>query len=194
MDCGPGGPWFKSRVGANILRGSIDGTGLTRAFIPFGEYIGIRAAEHKGCNWGMQIDWWLQPRAVFGQTFSPLAASSGICLRNKVNSIAWLYWDGCTMTPWVSLHYMMYLLKFNISFFDAQLVIFKKVDHPTNWLTSSTIAFAASWIMWKCSSANVVFRLELTKNKQLFINKPNKITHLLHTTKNFAQLQPKEVQ
>ena len=22
------------------------------------------------CNWGMQIDWWLQPRAVFGHTFS----------------------------------------------------------------------------------------------------------------------------
>ena len=32
--------------------------------------LGTRAAEHKGCNWGMQIDWWLQPRAVFGHTFS----------------------------------------------------------------------------------------------------------------------------
>ena len=34
------------------------------------KYLGTRAAEHKGCNWGMQIDWWLQPRAVFGHTFS----------------------------------------------------------------------------------------------------------------------------
>ena len=32
--------------------------------------LGTSAAEHKGCNWGMQIDWWLQPRAVFGHTFS----------------------------------------------------------------------------------------------------------------------------
>ena len=31
---------------------------------------GTRAAEHKDCNWGMQIDWWLQPRAVFGHTFN----------------------------------------------------------------------------------------------------------------------------
>ena len=26
-----------------------------------------RAAEHKGCNWGMQIDWWLQLCAVWPQ-------------------------------------------------------------------------------------------------------------------------------
>ena len=36
LDCGPWGPWFESRVGANILWGSFDCTGLTRAFIPFG--------------------------------------------------------------------------------------------------------------------------------------------------------------
>ena len=35
-----------------------------------GSTLGTRAAEHKSCNWGMQIDWWLQPRAVFGHTFS----------------------------------------------------------------------------------------------------------------------------
>ena len=32
--------------------------------------LGTRAAEHKGCNWGMQVDWWLQPCAVFGHRFS----------------------------------------------------------------------------------------------------------------------------
>ena len=26
-------------------------------------YIGTKAAEHEGCNWSMQDDWWLQPRA-----------------------------------------------------------------------------------------------------------------------------------
>ena len=36
LDCGPGGAWFESRVGANILWGSIDCTGLTRAFILLG--------------------------------------------------------------------------------------------------------------------------------------------------------------
>ena len=30
---------------------------------------GNKAAEHEDSNWGMQIDWWLQPRAVFGHTF-----------------------------------------------------------------------------------------------------------------------------
>ena len=32
--------------------------------------LGARAAEQQGCNWGMQVDWWLQHRAVFGHTFS----------------------------------------------------------------------------------------------------------------------------
>ena len=36
----------------------------------------IRAAENKGCNWGMQIDWWLQPREC---SATPSLASSGIC-------------------------------------------------------------------------------------------------------------------
>ena len=39
-----------------------------------GSKLGTRAAEHKGCNWGMQIDWWLQSRAVFGHTFSDITA------------------------------------------------------------------------------------------------------------------------
>ena len=36
LDCGPGGSWLESRVGTNILWGSIDCTGITRAFIPLG--------------------------------------------------------------------------------------------------------------------------------------------------------------
>ena len=54
-----------------------------------GSTLGTRAAEHKGCNWGMQVDWWLQPCAVFGHSFSGIGWH--ICHRNKVNSIAWLY-------------------------------------------------------------------------------------------------------
>ena len=36
LDCELRGSWFESRVGVNILWGSIDCTGLTRAFIPSG--------------------------------------------------------------------------------------------------------------------------------------------------------------
>ena len=35
-----------------------------------GSTLGTRAAEHKGCKWVMQVDWWLQPCAVFGHSFS----------------------------------------------------------------------------------------------------------------------------
>ena len=43
---------------------------------------------HKSCNWGMQVDWWLQPCAVRPQfQWYQLAYATEI----KVNSIAWLY-------------------------------------------------------------------------------------------------------
>ena len=35
-----------------------------------GGTMGTRAAEDKSSNWGMKIDWCLQPGAVFGHTFS----------------------------------------------------------------------------------------------------------------------------
>ena len=31
---------------------------------------GTIAAEHRSCNWSMQVDWWLQSCAVFGHSFS----------------------------------------------------------------------------------------------------------------------------
>ena len=58
---------------------SITAQGLPEPSSLLGSTLGTRAAEHKGCNWGMQVDWWLQPCAA------------GICHRNKVNSTAWLY-------------------------------------------------------------------------------------------------------
>ena len=42
-------------------------------------------------HYNSPIKYLLQPRAVFGHTFSGII---GICHRNKVNSIAWLYRDG----------------------------------------------------------------------------------------------------
>ena len=38
---------------------------------PFGVvHLGTGAAGHKGCNWGMKIDWWLLPRVAFAHTVS----------------------------------------------------------------------------------------------------------------------------
>ena len=47
-------PGFESWVEANILWGFDHCTGLTPE--P-SSLLGTRAAEHKGCNWSMQIDW-----------------------------------------------------------------------------------------------------------------------------------------
>ena len=64
------------RPGSNPERGliyykaPITAQGLPEPSSLWGSTLGTRAAEHKGCNWGMQIDWWLQLRAVFGHTFS----------------------------------------------------------------------------------------------------------------------------
>ena len=45
-------------------------TELTRVLYPPGLHIGTRAAEHKGCNWGMQlIDGSNFESYVFGHTF-----------------------------------------------------------------------------------------------------------------------------
>ena len=57
-----------------------------------------------GCNWGMQIDWWLQPRAVFGHIFSgiiwhmPQKWSQFNCMT--------LSWWPCHKIVSVTLHYI----------------------------------------------------------------------------------------
>ena len=93
LNCGPGGPWFRSRVGANILWVLIDCTGLSRAFIPSVWYIGTRWAEHKGCIWCMQIHWckFIDGCSLKLRSAIVSVASSGICHINKVNTIACLY-------------------------------------------------------------------------------------------------------
>ena len=67
---------------------SITAQGLPEPSSIRGSTLVTRTAEHKSCNWGMQVDWWLQPCAVFDHSFSGI---SSICHRNEVNSIAWLY-------------------------------------------------------------------------------------------------------
>ena len=53
-----------------------------------GSKLDSRAAKHKGCNWSMHVDWWLQPCAVYCHRFSGF---SWHMPQKKVNSIAWLY-------------------------------------------------------------------------------------------------------
>ena len=68
-----------------------------------GSTLGIRAAEHKGCNRSMQIDWWWQPRAVFGHRFHfiswhmPQKWSQFNCM-----TLSW--WSRYDIVP-VTLHY-----------------------------------------------------------------------------------------
>ena len=52
---------------------SITAQGLPEPSSLRGSTLGTRAAEHKGCNWGMQVDWWLQPCAVLGHSFSGIS-------------------------------------------------------------------------------------------------------------------------
>ena len=91
LDCGLGGSWFKSWVGLNILWGSIDCAGLTRAFIPLGrtsapEQLNIKTITGV-CT--KSIDGWSLEQSLAIVS----VASSGIC---HSNSNAWLYRDGET--------------------------------------------------------------------------------------------------
>ena len=90
LDSGPGGPGFESRVGANILWGSIDCTGLTRALHPFGvvhwvpEQLNIKAVTG-ACKLidGCSLKSCVRPHLQWHH----LAYATEI----KVNSTAWLY-------------------------------------------------------------------------------------------------------
>ena len=65
-----GRPGSNPELGPIYYKASITAQGLPEPSSLLGSTLGTRAAEHKICNWGVQIDWWLQPRAVFGHTFS----------------------------------------------------------------------------------------------------------------------------
>ena len=64
-----GRPGSNPEWGLIYYEASITAHGLPEPSSLRGNTLGTRTAEHKGCNWGTQVDWWLQPRAVFGHTF-----------------------------------------------------------------------------------------------------------------------------
>ena len=67
-----GRPGSNPEWGPIYYEASIPAQGLPEPSSLRGSTLDTRAVEHKGCNWGMQVDWWLQPRAMFGHTFSDI--------------------------------------------------------------------------------------------------------------------------
>ena len=63
--------------GLIYYKASITAQGLPESSSLRGSALGTRLAEHKGCNWDVQVDWWLQPKKLCSATLS------GICHRNK---------------------------------------------------------------------------------------------------------------
>ena len=59
--------------GLIYCKASITAQSLPEPSSLWGSTLGTRAAEHKSCSWGMQVDWWLQPCAVFGHSFSGIS-------------------------------------------------------------------------------------------------------------------------
>ena len=72
-DSESGRPGSNPEWGLIYYEASITAQGLPEPSSLRGSTLGTRAAEHKGCNWGMQIDRWLQPCAVFGHSFSGIS-------------------------------------------------------------------------------------------------------------------------
>ena len=72
-DSESGCPGSSPEWGLIYYEASITAQGLPEPSTLRGSTLGIRAAEHKGCNWGMQIDWWLQLCTVFGHSFSGIS-------------------------------------------------------------------------------------------------------------------------
>ena len=72
-DSESGHPGSNPEWGLIYYEASITAQGLPEPSSLRASTLGTRAAEHKGCNWGMQVDWWRQPCAVFGHSFSGIS-------------------------------------------------------------------------------------------------------------------------
>ena len=68
-----GRPGSNPEWGLIYYKASITAQGLPEPSSLRDSILGTRAAEHKGCNWGMQVDWRFQPCAVFGHSFSGIS-------------------------------------------------------------------------------------------------------------------------
>ena len=112
---------------------------------PPGSTLGTRAAEHKGCNWGMQL--------IDGCSFELFSAtvsvvSAGICHINKVNSIAWLYRKAQPkdIIYYITLHYItlhpfVIIPRFSPKFSPSSLTAYTMFIH-------GGISFDISYSYW----------------------------------------------
>ena len=122
---------------------SITAQGLHEPLSLRGSTLGTRAAEHKGCNWGIQIDWWLQPCAVFGHSFSGISWR-----RNEVNSIAWLYRRAQPKIVFITLHYTLHYIQFTLNINETSKMRisdgFIQVSTDVDTATSNTLVTLVS--------------------------------------------------
>ena len=101
------------RLGSNpewgpiYYKASIPAQGLPKPSSFWDSTLGTRAAEH---NWGMQIDWWLQPRAVFGHTFSGIIWNMPQ-KQSQFNCMTLLWWRHHEIAT-VTLHTYIYIACF----------------------------------------------------------------------------------
>ena len=82
---------------------SITAQGLPEPSSPWGSTLGTRAAEHKGCNWACNL---IEGCSLALCSTTASVVSAGICHRNKVNSIAWLYRKAQPKDSTFTLHYI----------------------------------------------------------------------------------------
>ena len=71
-------PGWSPEWGLIYYKASITAQGIPEPSSLQDSTLGTRAAEHKGCNWGMQIDWWLQSFVRPHLQWHHLAYATGI--------------------------------------------------------------------------------------------------------------------
>ena len=122
--------------GLTYYKASITAQGLPEPSSLQGSTLGTRAAKHKGCNWGMQIDWWLQPRAVFGHTFSgiiwhmPQKESQFNCMT--------LSWWPCHKIVSVTFTFTSEIIENSDLFTTEMTYSFPSTEEKFSWTTSSS--------------------------------------------------------
>ena len=92
-DIESGRPGSNPEWGPIYYKALITAEGLPEPSSLRGSILGTRAAEHKGCKWACKL---IDGFSLELCSATPSVASSGICHRNKVNSIA-CYRDGLAM-------------------------------------------------------------------------------------------------
>ena len=149
LDCGlRGPPWFKSWKGANILWGSINCTGLTELSSYGGSTLGTRAAEHEGCNWGMQVESWLMVAA--SSCVWPHIQWHHLAYAKDIKSIQFHDYIVimASYITWVTISYITRVTISYITWVTISYITWVTISYIT-WVTISYITWVTiSYITW----------------------------------------------